>query len=263
MKKIIHAFIVRGSLLLAACLTIAFLSVAPAHALTLQVEPALVPIDFFYHGKKLAITGESAVDADLIIKISSPATDVAMKYKDKVGGLFWMKKGSYEFKDVPGVYLLNTSAALDRILPPEEQKRNLLGFQALIAQAKVEDSSGNEVDKKWLDQFIHFKEAEKVYSVQEGTIVRQHGSDGNTFALNVDWPFQARPGTYNIEVLAVRDGRVVDSSSTSFTVEQQGIVATMSSMAFDKAAIYGIMAIVIALVAGFAVGAIFKGGGSH
>ena len=157
-----------------------------------------------------------------------------MKYKEKVGGLFWMKKGSYEFKDVPAVYLLHSTAPLDHILSAEEQQKNLLGYKSLISHAKAEDSNGNEVDKKWLDQFMHFKEAEKVYNVQEGTVVRQHGSDGDTFTLKVDWPFQAPPGTYNIEALAVRDGIVVDHSSTSFTVERQGIIATMSSMAFDK-----------------------------
>ncbi len=67
--------------------------------------------------------------------------------------------------------------------PPRSSKNNLLGYKALIAHAKAEDSNGNEVDKKWLDQFIQFKEAEKVYNVQEGTVVRQHGNDGNTFTL--------------------------------------------------------------------------------
>jgi len=262
MKKIC-SLIFRDGLLSAACLVLALFTVAPAHALTLNVEPNLVPITFFYHGKSLTITGSSAIEDDLIIKISSPPANIAMKYKDKVGGLFWMKKGSYEFKDVPNVYIVHTSAALDRILSPEEQEKNMLGYKALIARAEVEDSTGNEVDKKWLDQFIRFKEAEKVYSVQEGTVVRQHGNEGNTFTLNVDWPFQAPPGTYDVQVMAVRDGRVVDSSSTSFTVERQGVIAALSGMAFNKAALYGIMAIVIALVAGFAVGAIFKGGGSH
>lgn len=261
--KSLYSLLLKGGLLLAACLSLAVFTSPSASALDLGVEPANVPISFFYHGQKLTISGTSASNDDLIVKISSPASDVAMKFKEKVGGLFWMKKGSYEFKDVPAVYMLNSTAALDRILSAEEQQRNLLGYKALIAHAKAEDSNGNEVDKKWLDQFIRFKEAEKVYNVQEGTVVRQHGNDGNTFTLSVDWPFQAPPGTYNIEVLAVRDGIVVGRRATSFTVERQGITATLSKMAFDKAAIYGIMAIVIALVAGFAVGALFKGGGSH
>ena len=119
-----------------------------------DVKPATVQIGFFYHGDKLTVTGESAVDDDLIVKISSPATDIAMKYKGKAGGVFWMKKGSYEFKDVPGVYMLYTSADLDRILPPEEQKKNMLGFQAIINHAEVEDMDGNKVEKSWIEEFI-------------------------------------------------------------------------------------------------------------
>ena len=48
------------------------------------------------------------------------------------------------------------------------------------------------------------------------------------------------------------------------TVVRSGIVAKLSNLAFNHAAIYGIIAIVIAMAAGFAVGALFKkGGGAH
>jgi hypothetical protein len=67
-----------------------------------------------------------------------------------------------------------------------------------------------------------------------------------------------------VEVLAVRDGHVVERASTKMLVEQAGLVAALSGMATNHAALYGIMAVVVALVAGLGVGAIFKkGGGSH
>lgn len=245
-------------------LGLAILPVPAAQALTCSVTPDNIPITLSYHGAQLMITGQSASTDDLIVTITSEPADTALKYKEKVGGLVWMKKGSLEFKDAPRVYLLHSTADLDRILGLADRNQYLLGYDALRGHIRIEDSAGNPADGKWFDEYLKFKKEENVYNVQEGTIVRTHGEAGNTYKVDVAWPYQAPPGIYTVEVLAARDGNVVDRASTHFEVKSTGMVAALSKMAFDQAGLYGIMAVVIALLAGLAVGAIFKkGGGSH
>jgi uncharacterized protein (TIGR02186 family) len=187
-----------------------------------------------------------------------------MKTKTKVGGVVWMKKGDIEFKGLPAAYLLYSTAELTRILAPDELIANGLGYQALGTTATLENGEGKEVEHSWFDEFIKLKEKESLYSIHEGTVVRRHGATGNQFQVTVAWPFQAQPHNYTVEVLAVRDGHVVERASTKMLVEQAGLVAALSGMATNHAALYGIMAVVVALVAGLGVGAIFKkGGGSH
>jgi uncharacterized protein (TIGR02186 family) len=235
-----------------------------ARALTCEVTPAKVPITLSYHGARLTITGQSALNDELVLKVSTPPTDTEMKYQGKAGGLFWMKKGSMEFKGVPVVYLVNSTARLDLILGEAERQQHQLGYDAMAKDVTVADGKGQPVERKWFEEFIRFKEKEMVYSIQEGTITRKQGEKGNAFEVVVDWPYQAPPGVYNVEVMAVNAGRVVDKAATTFEVERVGITAALSKMAVDQAALYGIMAVVIAMMAGFAVGAIFKkGGGSH
>ncbi len=245
-------------------LGIASLPVSAAQTLTCSVTPDSIPITFTYHGAQLAITGQSASTDDLVVTITSEPVDVALKYKEKVGGLVWMKKGSLEFRDAPRIYLLQSTAELSRLLSGAELNKHLLGYDALRGHIRIEDSAGKPADGKWFDEYLKFKKQEKVYNIQEGTVVRQHGVEGNTYKVDVAWPYQAPPGTYTVNVLAVRDGKVVDRASTHFEVKSTGMVAALSKMAFDQAGLYGIMAVVIALIAGLAVGAIFKkGGGSH
>lgn len=241
------------------------LCVAPllAQAASINVTPTKVPINLTYHGAKLTITGQSAPEDNLVLKISSEPHDAAMKYFDKVAGLVWMKKGSLEFKDVPGVYLLNTTADLDRILSASERSEHRLGYEAMAKATEIVDKNGKAADRKWFDEFVRFKEKEKVYKIEQGTITRQHGENSNAFKIVVDWPFQAPPAVYNVELFSVKDGKVVDKVATKFEVERVGIVAALSKMAFEQSALYGIMSVVVALAAGLAVGAIFKGGGSH
>jgi len=247
-----------------ALFVLAALPVSAAQTLTCAVTPDYIPITFSYHGAQLSITGQSAPTDDLIVSIISKSTDTALKYQEKVGGLVWMKKGTLEFKDAPGVYLLHSTADLNRILAADERNQHLLGYEALRGHILIEDSKGNPATGNWFDEYLKFKKNEKVYDIQEGTVLRQHGVEGNTYQAKVAWPYQAPPGVYTVEVLAVRDGKVVDRASSNFEVKSVGITAALSKMAFEQAGLYGIMAVVIALLAGFAVGAIFKkGGGSH
>ena len=235
-----------------------------AWALTAQVTPQDIPINLMYHGADVSIQGQSDADVDLIVKISAEPTDAHMKYKGKAAGLFWMKMGDMSFENVPAAYLLYTSRNLDSLLQEDERIKEGIGFESIKAGTKVESTAADMDPDRWIAEFIKFKKAELLYQIKENSITRPQGTNGTEYRLDIKWPYQAAPGTYTIDVLAVRDGRVVDRTATSLTVARTGIVAKLSNLAFNHAAVYGIISIVVAMVAGFAVGMLFKkGGGAH
>ena len=245
----------------AACI---LFSGAPAWALTSEVTPRNIPINIMYHGAQVSIKGESDANDDLIIRISSEPADAHMKFKGKAAGLFWMKMGDISFEHVPSVYLLYSSRNLDNLLQAEQRVKEGIGFESIKTGTKMESSAADMDPDRWIAEFIKFKKAEKLYKIEEGTITRGQGTRGNEYQLEVSWPYQAAPGTYNIEVLAIRDGNVIDRAETSLTVARTGIVEMLSNLAFNHAAVYGIISIVVAMAAGFAVGALFKrSGGAH
>jgi len=258
-------YAIKAALMLCAALTSCIiLSGGPAWALTTEVTPGNIPINLMYNGAAVTLKGQSDVNDDVIIRISSEPTDAHMKYKGKAAGLFWMKMGDISFEHVPAVYLLYSSKNIDSLLQEDERIKEGIGFESVKAGTKMESSAAGMDPDRWIAEFIKFKKAEKLYQIQEGTITRSQGKNGNEYQLDIKWPFQAAPGIYNIEVLAVRDGRVVDRAETSLTVARTGIVAKLSDLAFNHAAIYGMISIVVAMAAGLAVGALFRGsGGAH
>jgi len=258
-------FIIKATVMFsAAAMTFILFPIGTARALTTEVTPQNIPINLMYHGAKVSLNGKSDVNDDLIIKISSDPTEAHMKYKGKAAGLFWMKMGDMSFKHVPAVYLLYSSRDIDSLLEEKERVNEGIGFESIKAGTQVESSAENMDPDQWIAEFVKFKKAEKLYQIQEGTITRGQGTLANDYQLNLDWPFQAAPGNYNIEVLSVRDGNVVDRAETSLTVARTGIVAKLSDLAFNHAALYGIFSVLIAMAAGLAVGAIFKkGSGAH
>jgi uncharacterized protein (TIGR02186 family) len=235
------------------------LSASTALALTVSVSPQEIPINLSYHGANLVVTGTSAAGDELIVKIASAPHDTLLKYKGKAAGLFWMKMGNMDFKNTPTVYLLSSTSKLGGLLSPAERVQYTIGYPALKERTEIESSMAEPDKDQWFDHFIQFKKKERLYRIQEGTVTRQ----GGNYRLETAWPYEAAPGTYTVQVLAVRDGKVVESAETSLEVARAGAVATLSRLAFDRAAVYGIMALVVAMAAGFAVGSLFKGGGAH
>lgn len=249
------------ALLLLATLTA---PVTPAQALTCQIAPEQIPIGLTYHGARIVISGESLPGEELLLKITTPPADAHLRFLGKAAGLVWMKMGSMEFKNVPLAYLLYSSKPVDQIMAPAAQQENHVGYESLKAASQVISSAGEVDRQQWLGEFIKLKESEHLYQIREGAIHLTPGASGVSYRLESDWPYQAAPGDYLVEVLAVRDGRVVNQAATTLKVAQAGIVAQISNLAFHNSAVYGIMAILVAMVAGFGVAALFKGGGgSH
>lgn len=229
-----------------------------------NVNPRIIEINFGYHGAVVNITGSVPGFDDLVVKISSPPQDNVLKYKGKAGGFLWMKKGSLKFKGLPPVYFLYTSGELSKILKDKDKEKYLLGYDKVLKKADVVDSNGNRVNRKWLKEFIELKKEEKLYSINEGAIKLEKRGEGK-YSLKVDWPFQALPGTYRVEVFAIQKGEIKESVSSKIEVRREGVVAFLSKMAIEKSSLYGLMAVAVALFAGLFVGVIFKkgGDGSH
>lgn len=230
-------------------------------AVTCQTTPSLVNITLGYHGVPVQIQGDSAPGDDVIVKVSTAPADAHLKYKGKAAGIFWMKLGTLIFKNIPGTYLLSSSSAIDKALSPAAREQNNIGYEALQKKVTIEAEKGELPKGDWFKQFIEFKEHEQVYAVAEGN-VKVDAAGG--YKLDLKWPFQAQPGKYTVEVITANNGQVTGQAQSSITVEMVGFVAKISNLASDHRAMYGIIAIVVALAVGFAVGNIFKkGGGAH
>jgi uncharacterized membrane protein YraQ (UPF0718 family) len=61
----------------------------------------------------------------------------------------------------------------------------------------------------------------------------------------------------------IQDGKAVSHTCTDLTVEMVGFPALMAQLAYQHGAAYGVLAVIIAIVVGFAMGFLFKGGGGH
>ena len=65
-------------------------------------------------------------------------------------------------------------------------------------------------------------------------------------------------GTYTVDVFLVREGEVVAAQATPLVVSKIGVGADMADIAHRYAALYGIIAVLVAGMAGWLAGIIFR-----
>jgi uncharacterized protein (TIGR02186 family) len=233
--------------------------------LTIKANHDHISINTFYHGSTVSVSGQYEPGTDLIVNITSPEAATVLKEKGKAAGFLWMNVGELHFEHTPNLYFLRSTKKVEDILNPVDTTKHVLGLSALKNHVDIEEISASSDDEKnqWFTEFVKYKEKVKLYSEETGQITLKEEDGKNIYYTLFDWPYQAPPGDYRVDVSAVKDGKIVETAQSEVSVEQVGAVKYLSTMAKNNGAMYGIISIVIALFSGFGAGLLFKGGGAH
>jgi uncharacterized protein (TIGR02186 family) len=230
-----------------------------ALALTCKVVPERVPIGIGYHGTKIIVSGQYAGGQDLIVEVMSPPEKTELKYKGRALGFLWMKLGTMTFENLPSIYLLFSTSAFDELLPPDIQRREEIGYAALKERAVLLSTKKTFDRQRWINEFFRFKEKQNLFIIKHGLI----RLDPDRYRLEMEWPYQAPPGDYTVKVLAVKNGSVEGRAVGRIRVEDAGLVRQLSGLAQTRPAIYGLLALFVAVAVGIGVGLVFKRAGGH
>jgi uncharacterized protein (TIGR02186 family) len=227
----------------------------------MKLEPNVILMDATYSGTKLLVSGAIAEDAEAFVRITGELKDMKLKKKGRALGLLWMNLGSVEIRQAPSVFLLCPSKALQA--NQDSWRRLGLGFEGL--KKRVDVTPASEDKDALFEEFVRLKESMGLYAMYEKAMA--YGStSGSTkpFTATVKIPSDMPQGLFKIEAFAIRDGAVLATGAKDLKVAEVGLPAMMSSMAFHHATLYGILAVMVAILAGLITGVVFKGGkGAH
>ncbi|WP_022660225.1 TIGR02186 family protein [Paucidesulfovibrio longus] len=245
-----------AALALALTLTL-ILSCGPLFAAqdsTLKLLSDKIDIGTNYNGTSLSMSGTIPEGGTAVIRVVGDRGDKHFKQKGKALGMLWMNLATVSIEDVPGVLLIGLDANSAPDCDADWEKAGL-GFQ----------SFEGETDASIFKEFLHLKKNEGLYQVQQGAVTYGKDEDGHRdFDARITLPSALRKGAYEIELFAVRDGKVVASATEEIQAELVGFPALLSSLAFGHSLTYGIMATLIAIMAGLLMTVVFKDrGGAH
>jgi uncharacterized protein (TIGR02186 family) len=228
----------------------------------MAVEPKEIDIGALYNGTTLTTTGSVPADSEAIVRFVGAACDLHMKERGKVAGIMWMNLDSISFKGAPSVCLVSSAVDFSRLEADGGVSIRVLRLSGLKRSVQVEANGGGHENA--FEEFLKLKQKEGLYREMFGNISYESSSEGQkTFRAEVPIPSRLTPGSYVVEVDAVRNGEVIARAEQPVAVNLVGFPALLAGLAFEHSALYGILATVIALLAGLGIGLIFQSRGSH
>jgi uncharacterized protein (TIGR02186 family) len=238
---------------------------AGAKELQVAVQPNQILMGATYNGQSIAVTGTMPADAMAIIRVTGHAERSKLKKKGRALGVLWMNLDAVEISNVPNVFLLYLPEGVQAAPQMDRPSRSMagLGMEAIRKQADIESKDGDK-DALFGD-FVKLKQKAGLYATVPDAIgYAEESKDVKSFHCTVSMPSTLPQGTYQLEVFAIDKDNVVSYASQQIEAKEVGLPAFISSLAFQHGALYGVLAVLVAVMAGLLTGVMFKGGeGAH
>jgi uncharacterized protein (TIGR02186 family) len=225
---------------------------ARAQALIADLSSHLIAITTGFAGTELLLFGATEGEGDVVVIVRGPDGETSVRRKARVAGI-WINRDELRFSGVPTFYRIASSKPLADFVPLALRQRHQIGvdFLRLVPQREV----GSEEAAAFRAGMVRNKEAQKLYEPEVG---RVSFLGARLFRTRIVFPANVPTGNYSVEVLLIRGGQVIAAQTTPMFVSKVGFGADIYDFAHEWAALYGLIAILLAVSAGWAAGLIFR-----
>ena len=219
--------------------------------LPLKLTPETIEMRAFYSGAWLRIEGTIEAGSQVIVVVRGPEVEETFNVKGRVGPI-WINSAKVHISGVPSLFQCFHSAPLDRLLSPQVLAPRQIGYEAIRKQMRIRPPQQDRDVVR--TSFVTLKTEEHVYrNISNGVQMGQPTPAGVPFRVDFHWPRKAPPATYEVMVYECRDGVIVREAAASLKVVEVGFPAWMASVAREHASLYGGMAVIVAVLAGFGI----------
>jgi uncharacterized protein (TIGR02186 family) len=247
--------------LAAALLALAAL-VAPAAAqeeVVADLSQNRVSITADFVGSEILVFGavrrESPIDPSplaVIVAVAGPSETVVVRRKARIAGI-WANAASVEIDRAPSFYDVATSAQIDDILLQVEDLRHKITPRRAIRSVGAPSDVLDALE--FTSALIRIRENEGLYKVDEGavTITKE-----TLFSTSIKLPSNLVEGNYNVRIFLTRNRQVVTTFQTEIFVQKVGLERFLYTLAHEQPFLYGVLALVLAVGAGWGASAAFR-----
>jgi uncharacterized protein (TIGR02186 family) len=220
--------------------------------LVADLSSHLVPITSGFTGTDVLLFGATDGAGDIVVVVRGPARDVEVRRKQRFGPI-WVNATSVTMHDAPSYYRMASSRPLDEFVPVTLKQRYQLGLDNLRLEP-TNDKVGTAITT-FRDALIRLKTEDGLYSEELGSVSLM---SNRLFRTELHFPANVPTGTYLVEVYLFRDGAVTSAEIVPFTVSKIGVGADIYDFAHNYGAVYGLLAVLLAIGAGYAASAVFR-----
>jgi len=224
-----------------------------ASTLVADLSRHLVAISTGFAGTDVLLFGATEGKGDVVVIVRGPDRPVVVYRKSRVLGV-WVNTAQMTFDRAPSFYAIASSRPLAEVAPASLLARRQMGLDNLRLELPRAKASAS-VEQEWRAGLIRNHEAQGLYSAEVGRVIFL----GNRlFRVRINLPANVPTGTYQVEVFHLQEGRVVSAQTTPLQVSKVGAEAAIYDFAYQNSALYGLIAILVALMAGWAAHLAFR-----
>ncbi|MGZ8410437.1 MAG: TIGR02186 family protein [Hyphomicrobium sp.] len=215
-----------------------------------DISDHLIAITTGFTGAELLLFG-AAESGTVVVVVRGPRAPLVVRRKARVAGI-WINRTEMIFRNVPHYYAVASSKPLATI-PDTVRARHEMGTDALRLQAPKDIDP--EHAASYRQALIRNMQNDNLY-YREPAHVNFLGPQ--LFRADIRFPANAPVGLYEVFVYLVRDGEVISAQGSPLHVSRIGFEAWIFDFAQRRSLSYGIVAILLAVMAGWAASLIFR-----
>lgn len=232
-----------------------FASPALADDLDVDLSKPDVRLDVSFEGADLLLFGAKDLVGDVIVVVRGPEKPTSVRLKERLAGI-WVNTDEVVFGNAPAFYAVAASGPLEDLLPSDELERLEIGTSRLaLTPTETPEGATAETIAAFRDGLVRNMQRKNLYTRETGEI-RLVGKQ--LLRTDLWFPANVSVGDYVIDTYLIRDNAVESNRTTHLQVHKVGVEAQVYDFAHDHALIYGLLAIVVAVVSGWTANAVFK-----
>jgi uncharacterized protein (TIGR02186 family) len=189
---------------------------------------------------------------EVVITVQGPSAPVTVRRKARQAGI-WVNTSSVEVDLAPSFYEIATTGPFQEIVSETEDVRHKISIPRAIrsvgAPPDVTDS------QSFTDALIRIRERRGVYRLDEGNV---RLVEETLFRADFALPANLTEGAYSARIFLLRDKAVIDMREEVIEVRKVGLERWLFTLSREWPAAYGILALAIAVLAGWGASAAFR-----
>lgn len=242
-----------------AALAISASSLSAQESVVVDLSQNRVELTATYSGSNIFLFGAVKRDTplpagtgslDVAIVVEGPLETITVRKKDQRLGI-WVNTDSVEVLGAPSFFTIATTRPLQDILHEGDLRDYAIGLDYAVRPQP--NAAGNV--QNFADSVIRIRQDEGLYTQREGIV---NLTEDVLFEVDIALPANLVEGDYTARVYLIRESNIVADTSVEITVRKAGIGVWLYNLAHEYPLVYGLLSLLVALVAGYGASEFFR-----
>lgn len=215
-----------------------------------------VEISTDFLGAKILLFGayDGKKGDDIIIVVTGPKGLVTVQKKEKVFGV-WVNTQKINYINSPKYLNILSNRDINDILNQRTRKIAEIGLNNLNVRIQPGKVVSKEKEKIWRKALTRNMLKSKLWSLNENSV---YLNKNVLFRSYLTLPSNVPTGIFNVKILHYRNNKLISKETSTINVLKSGISAEIYNIAQNYSTLYGIFAVLLAVLIGWITNLIFR-----